>query len=155
MNTGDEAYAPRMSHSVQITFACEDPASLATFWAGALGYIRQPPPDGFDSWDEFAVQMEIPQDKWNDIDAVIDPEGVGPRLLFERWDVGGPSKQVHLDINSVHGEGKSPEEVAETLAAERERLEALGATFHRIGTGLAGETWMEMFDPEGNWLCVQ
>jgi hypothetical protein len=31
----------------------------------------------------------------------------------------------------------------------------LGATFERVATGMAGEIWMEMYDPEGNWFCVQ
>jgi hypothetical protein len=41
------------------------------------------------------------------------------------------------------------------LAGERVRLEALGATFKREASGVAGEYWIEMFDPEGNWFCVQ
>ena len=36
-----------------------------------------------------------------------------------------------------------------------ERLEKLGAVYQREATGMAGEIWIEMFDPEGNWFCVQ
>jgi hypothetical protein len=41
------------------------------------------------------------------------------------------------------------------LEEERLRLEALGASFKREATGMAGEYWIEMFDLEGNWFCVQ
>jgi len=144
-----------MALSVQITFACDDPGRLAEFWSQALGYVLQPPPPGFDTWDDFADSVGIPEMKRNDISAVVDPDGVGPRLLFERWDAGPPSKRVHVDVNLLVGEEFSDEDREARLAEERERLEGLGAKFHRIATGMAGETWMEMFDPEDNWFCVQ
>ncbi|MGH8927415.1 MAG: VOC family protein [Acidimicrobiia bacterium] len=146
-----------MAHSIQIVIACEDPNRLAEFWAGALGYIVQPPPEGFASWDEFAEKMGLPPDRGNDISAVVDPAGKGPRVLFERWDTGPPSKRVHLDINSVGGGSVelTDERRRERLDEERARLEALGATFGREATGMAGEIWIEMYDPEGNWFCVQ
>ena len=144
-----------MAHSVQITFACDDPARMAEFWAAALGYVLQPPPPGFDTWDDFADSVGIPEMQRNDISAVIDADGAGPRILFERWDAGAPNKRVHIDVNALGGEDLSVEERESRFAGERERLEALGARFHRIASGMANETWMEMFDPEGNWFCVQ
>ena len=48
-----------------------------------------------------------------------------------------------------------PEETWGRLAQERARLEGLGATFGREVTWMAGEIWIEMYDPEGNWFCVQ
>jgi hypothetical protein len=143
-----------LSHSIQIVIACEDPAGLSVFWASALGYIVQPPPAGFDTWDEFADSVGIPAEKRNDIGAVIDPDGVGPRLLFERYDGGEPSQRVHFDVNVI-GEPVGEEERKALLAQERVRLESLGARFKREATGIAGEYWIEMFDPEGNWFCVQ
>jgi hypothetical protein len=128
---------------------------MADFWAAALGYVRQPPPPGYDSWDDFAIEAGIPEEKWDDVDAVVDPDGVGPRLFFERWEAGEPNKRVHLDVNALAGEELSSEEREERLAEERRRLETLGARFHRVASGVAGETWVEMFDPEGNWFCVQ
>jgi catechol 2,3-dioxygenase-like lactoylglutathione lyase family enzyme len=144
-----------MAHSVQIVIACEDPARLTEFWAAALDYIPQPPPEGFDSWDQFADTVGIPQDRRNDLSAVVDPEGVGPRILFERWDGGAPNQRVHIDVNSVGGHALDEGERSERLQAERLRLEGLGATFKREATGMAGERWIELFDPEGNWFCVQ
>jgi len=146
-----------MAHSMQIVFACDDPDRMTEFWAGALGYIPQPPPPGFDTWDAFADSVGIPVEARNDIGAVVDPDGVGPRLLFERWDGGAPNQRVHLDVNSVGGgrfEG-TDEERKTALGEERARLEKLGATFYRESVGAAGEIWIEMHDPEGNWFCVQ
>lgn len=128
---------------------------MAEFWAGALGYIVQPPPPGFGTWDDFADSLGIPVEKRNDISAVVDPDGKGPRVLFERWDGGEPNKRVHIDVNAIADRELGPEEREQRLAGERERLEALGATFHRTTSGMAGESWMEMFDVEGNWFCVQ
>lgn len=146
-----------MAHSIQVVIACQDPDRLARFWAGALGYIVQPPPEGFETWDEFADSVGIPEDRRNDLSAVVDPDGAGPRILFERYDGGEPNQRVHIDVNSVGG-GRvelSDEERRARLSEERARLEGLGATFKREATGMAGETWIEMFDPEGNWFCVQ
>lgn len=128
---------------------------MAEFWSGALGYIVQPPPPGFDTWDDFADSVGIPVEKRNDISAVVDPEEEGPRILFERWDGGEPNKRVHVDVNAIADRELGAEEREKRLADERERLEGLGARFHRLATGMAGETWMEMFDVEGNWFCVQ
>ena len=144
-----------MAHSVQIVVACEDPARLAEFWSAALGYVPQPPPSGYDTWDEFADAVGIPEEKRKDLDAAIDPDGVGPRLLFERWDGGEANKRVHIDVNVLVDEALTGEEREARLSRERERLEALGATLHRMASGMAGETWLEMHDPEGNWFCVQ
>lgn len=146
-----------MAHSIQIVIACDDPAGLAQFWADALEYIVQPPPEGFDTWDEFADEMGIPRERRNDISAVVDPEGLGPRVLFERYDGGAPNQRIHIDVNAVGGRAVDLDEQERKarLSGQRARLEELGATFKREAHGMAGESWIEMFDPEGNWFCVQ
>lgn len=146
-----------MAHPIQIVIACDDPASLARFWAEALGYVVQPPPEGFDTWEDFADEVGIPKERRNDISAVVDPDGSGPRVLFERFDGGSPNQRVHIDVNAVGGLGENltDEERRSRLADQRARLESLGATYKREATGMAGEVWIEMFDPEGNWFCVQ
>ena len=143
-----------MAHGIQVVIACDDPAQLASFWAAALNYVLQPPPDGFGTWEDFADAVGIPSEKRNDIAAVVDPSGAGPRILFERYDGGAPNQRLHIDINSVDRDAASELRPA-YLAAERTRLESLGATHKREASGMAGETWIEMYDPEGNWFCVQ
>jgi hypothetical protein len=144
-----------MAHTIQVVLACDDPGRLAEFWASALGYVVQPPPPGFESWDAFADEVGIPAEKRNDISAAVHPDADGPRFLFERYDGGAPNQRVHVDVNVVGRAEITDAERRDRLAAERLRLEELGATFKREAVGMAGEIWIEMFDPEGNWFCVQ
>jgi len=51
-----------MSTSIQLVFDTADPDREARFWAEALGYRRQPPPDGFDTWASFLQEQGIPKD---------------------------------------------------------------------------------------------
>lgn len=47
---------------------------MIQFWAAALVYDIQPPPDGFETWEQFADTVGIPDDRRNDIGAVVDPD---------------------------------------------------------------------------------
>lgn len=51
-----------MALEVQVTFDCADPAALAEFWALALGYVVQPAPPPFASWDEALDAWDVPPD---------------------------------------------------------------------------------------------
>ncbi len=141
---------------MQIVIACKDPARLTEFWAGVLGYIEQPPPPGFENWAQFANEVGIPPENRNDMSAVVDPDGSGPRILFERYDGGPPNQRVHFDVNVMGGRAEmSEDERRARLNEERTHIEDLGGSFKREAVGMAGEVWIEMFDPEGNWFCVQ
>lgn len=41
-----------MATSIQLVFDTADPDREARFWAAALGYVLQPPPEGFASWED-------------------------------------------------------------------------------------------------------
>ncbi len=144
-----------MSHSVQVVFDANDPASLAAFWALALGYVMQPPPEGFDSWDDWARAMEIPEEKRNDARALVDPDGAGPRLFFQRVPEAKTTKnRVHLDVNAgggLHVERQAKVEAVEAHVAIL--LEANASFVDRFDRG--HEYWVVMEDPEGNEFCVQ
>ena len=71
-----------MAVGVQVVIDCADPARLGEFWAVALGYERQAPPPGFASWPDFLTAQGVPESEWNSRNAVIDPDGRGPRLFF-------------------------------------------------------------------------
>jgi Glyoxalase-like domain len=73
-----------MAVGVQVVFDASDPAALAEFWAAATGYVVQPPPEGFDSWEAFLAQIGVPEDQWDKASACIDPEGKGPRFFFQK-----------------------------------------------------------------------
>ncbi len=142
-----------MATSFQVTFDCADPARLASFWADLLGYVAQEPPDGFASWDAWALDHGIPEERWNDADARVDPAGVGPRLFFQRVPEGKTAKnRVHLDVNV--GAGLEGDERRDRTQREAERAGGLGATL--VATvDQRGEFWIVMRDPEGNEFCLQ
>ena len=144
-----------MATPIQIVFDANDPARLADFWAQTLGYIMQPPPEGFESWDEWAQSMEIPEENWNDAQALVDPDGTGPRIFFQKVPEGKTAKnRVHLDVNASGGPGTPVDERRSRVDAEVERLVEAGASL--IGPmEQRGDYWVVLGDPEGNEFCVQ
>ncbi|MEX3505425.1 VOC family protein [Corynebacterium sp. LK2510] len=73
-----------MAITVQITFDCADPTSLANFWCLALGYELDSAPAPFTSWPEALTAWGIPESEWNSRAACSDPEGKGPTSGFSR-----------------------------------------------------------------------
>jgi len=128
-----------------ITFAADEPVALAEFWAAATGYVPiELPPEVMGPIQREIDAGELDPSAWA---MLVDPEGHGPRLLFQRRPKSDPRDiPIHLDLNAADRE------------AEVERLAGLGATVvetksHTIG-GFT-ETWTVMRDPEGNGFCVQ
>ena len=140
-----------MATRLQVVFAAQDPGRLAEFWRTALNYGAEPPPPGYDTWEAFAEAHGIDLQAGSDIDSAIDPDGVGPRLLFER-DTPRASGVVHLDVNAAAGRPLA--ERRQIVDAEVERLIAAGATRTKV-VDREDHYWVEMLDPEGNWFCVQ
>lgn len=133
-----------MGSTIQITFDAASPRALGAFWCEVLGYVEQPPPPGFDSWeaalDAFGIDRSDPDRAF----AIVDPDGVGPRLFFLKVPEGKTAKnRVHLD---VHVE---PERLRERAA----ELVTLGAT--RVAEFDEPEGhWITLRDPEGNEFCL-
>jgi glyoxalase superfamily protein len=141
-----------MSVGVQVTFDAADPAALAAFWASALRYVADPPPEGFESWEVWARDQGIPQEHWNDASAIVDPDGVGPRIFFQKVPEGKTAKnRVHLDVRAAPGLAADARWTS--LREEAERLVAEGATklYEREERGA---TWITLQDPEGNEFCL-
>jgi len=141
---------------VQITVDCADPAALAEFWCDVLGYKVQPPPSGFDSWDEALAAWGVPPEERNSRSAAVAPAGeTGPRLFFQQVPEGKTIKnRVHLDVRAAPGtEG---EERMAALDAEATRLVSLGGTrVRRVDPDGRLETgFVVMQDPEGNEFCL-
>jgi hypothetical protein len=134
----------------QVTFDVGDPRRLAEFWALALDYVPQPPPQGFASWPAFAIANNIPREQWRT--AVVDPSGRGPRLFFQPVPEGKTTKnRVHLDVNVS---ADNPAQRRALVTDHAERLIAAGATRLRVVDEAFGY-WIVMQDPEGNEFCVQ
>lgn len=144
-----------MATGIQIVFDATDPARLADFWALALGYVLQPPPEGFSSWDDWAMSMGIPEENWNDARALVDGDGVGPRIFFQKVPETKTAKnRVHLDVNAGGGHDVALKERKVRVDAEVQRLVGAGASI--LGPmEQRGEYWVVLRDPEGNEFCVQ
>lgn len=143
-----------MSRSVTITFDADDPQALAEFWGLALGYVEQPPPPGFDTWDDFVSANNFPADGRDNIAAVVDPEGNGPRLLFLKVPEGKSAKnRVHLDVHSVESRDTPRDEHLAAIRTIVDGLVAAGATEHDSFDQF-GSLWTVLTDPEGNEFCV-
>ena len=137
---------------VQVTFDCANPRAVADFWKAVLGYVDPPVPPGFDSWDAF--DASLPEDRQGSAWASQDPNGIGPRLFFQRVPEAKTVKnRVHLDVRV--GTGLTGDERVAALEAEADRLEALGA--RRVRLLLAdeeNESCLVMQDVEGNEFCL-
>lgn len=137
---------------IQVTFDCEAPERLARFWCEVLGYVVPPPPEGSTTWD--AYDRALPEDQRGADFACVDPNGVGPRLFFQRVPEGKVVKnRLHLDVRV--GAGLTGAARLGALEAECTRLVALGAA--RVRLLLAdevNESCLVMQDLEGNEFCL-
>lgn len=142
-----------MTRALSLTLDAADPATLATFWAKALGYQLEAPPEGFASWPEALTAWGVPEDEWDSAAAIVDPAGVGPRIFIQRVPEPKTAKnRLHIDVHSGAGRpGAKDMGIVRAVAAD---LQASGASiiaeFDRADIG----QWIVMADPEGNEFCV-
>ena len=110
-----------MAVSFQLVIDCADPEPLARFWAAALGYELQPPPDGFSSWDAYWRDVGVPEDELGaGADCIVDPAGRGPRIWFQVVPERKAAKnRLHLDIGVSGGRAVRPGTEARTAVACR------------------------------------
>ncbi|HIW62970.1 MAG TPA: VOC family protein [Candidatus Stackebrandtia excrementipullorum] len=152
-----------MSSTVQITFDAHDPRGLSIFWRDVLGYVHPWPPgveptpgtDPLAAWDEFLARSGVPPAERNSASALEDPDGVGPRLFFQRVPEGKTAKnRVHLDVRTAPE--LRDDERMEALEAEARRLVDLGATRLERHEPKAPTSigFIVMADPEGNEFCL-
>ncbi|HXS67076.1 MAG TPA: VOC family protein [Streptosporangiaceae bacterium] len=115
---------------IRIQCVCIDttePARLADFWQGALGWRRT-----FEEDDQ--IVLEPPEGSKED--------GVVPDLLFLRVPEEPSAKnRLHFDLRP------------KDQAAEVARLEQLGARRADVGQG-PDVGWVVMIDPDGNYFDV-
>lgn len=141
--------APR----VQIVLDAADPDALGRFWAEVLGYVLQPPPQGYASWDDWLREHGIPEERWNDASAIVDPDGARPRIFIQRVPEPKTAKnRCHIDVQ-VGTRDLPPEEGRRRIAEAVERALALGAS-KLWEKDERGEYWVTLADPEGNEFCI-
>jgi Glyoxalase-like domain len=149
-----------MAVGFQLVIDCAEPERLARFWAAALGYQLEPPPAGFASWDDYWRAAGLPEEDLDiGTDSIVDPDGHGPRIWFQRVpDVKTVKNRLHMDIHAsgvdLH-DSAAREALAEVrrqrVDAAAERLASLGATvIGRHSDEATGHYAIAMRDPEGN-----
>jgi Glyoxalase-like domain len=142
-----------MATRIQVVFDAADPDKLAHFWAEALGYIIQPPPEGYESWQQWLVQMGVPESEWDRASAIVDPDREGPRVFFQKVpEPKSVKNRVHLDVH-VSTPDLSVDERKAKVWPEVARLEKLGATQLYTQEEMGG-FFVTMADLEGNEFCV-
>jgi hypothetical protein len=138
---------------VQVVFDANKPDKLGEFWGLALGYVLQPLPPGFETLEDFFRSVGIPDWKWGDSYALVDPAEEGPRVYFQKVPEDKTAKnRVHLDVRvagfDVRGDKR------DALRAEHvARLVEAGGTVLRELDEPGGRCTV-MQDPEGNEFCV-
>jgi hypothetical protein len=150
-----------MTTTWQLTIDCKDSARLNAFWCEALGYVLEPAPDGWDSWLAYWRAAGIPEEELEGAEegsgAIVDPEGVRPRIWFQEVPEPKSGKnRLHVDIRHTPGREAMPyAERRASVDAEVERLVALGATVAYVNAPEGVDYYAQTLrDPEGNEFCV-
>jgi hypothetical protein len=150
----------------QLTIDCADPTRLAHFWAAALGYEIQPPPDGFATMNDYYRSLGVPEHELDQVgdgtDRIRDPAGAGPKIWFQAVpDEKAGKNRLHLDLYPTNRDRSLPlAERTRIVDARVAELEALGASVWRrwpedFDEKLDEQSYfVTMRDPEGNEFCV-
>ena len=138
-----------------LTIDCDDAAVVMAFWKTALGYVEPPPPQGWDTWEQWLRDMHVPQEEWGDGGALTDPEGALPNISFLKVPEGKTVKnRVHLDLQVSGGRHVDQAVRAERIKAHVVTLLAAGATVQHEAYDEDRLDHVVLADPEGNELCV-
>src|ERR1039458_467469 len=144
----------------QLVVDCQDPGLLARFWAAALGYVLEPPPEGFATWDDWRRDIGLPDSELGiGTDSIIDPRGDGPRIWFHVMpDAKGGKNRLPLAIESSTDRPYASSIRHIPLEARKQRVDAEAKRLTDLGATLTGPLNADgldhyavgMKDPEGN-----
>jgi 4a-hydroxytetrahydrobiopterin dehydratase len=116
---------PQRAARLEIAIDALDIDAVRPFWKAVLGYADEPPAT-----------------EGGQIDAVVDPAGIGPAFWFQQMDEPRPQRnRIHIDVTVPH-------DVAE------ERVAAAIAAGGRLVSDKAARAFWVLADPEGNEACV-
>ena len=119
-----------------VVIDCHDPASLARFWAAALGWTVRPYSE--EDLADLAAEGRSPE---TDPSVCVDPPNEAlPTLWLNKVPEPKVGKvRIHIDVNL-------------DTEADLDRLKDLGATVLQDRPG--GNDWTIMADPEGHEFCA-
>jgi hypothetical protein len=133
---------------------CKDPARLVEFWCQALGYVPEPPPNGFSSWNDYYRKMGATGDEltMEGSDSIVDPERKGPRIWFHIVPESKICKnRLHFDLGVSGGYGVQMDLRRQRVEDEVARLVEIGATRLETSEQEGIERYaVGMADPEDN-----
>jgi hypothetical protein len=141
-----------MYTKIQVVFNAADPEKLAEFWGLVLGYVVEPPPEGFGTWEDFVHSSGLAEEEFGEVASRVDPAGEGPRLYFQKVADKTAKNRVHLDVR-VAGREVRGEERKRLVSEHVERLVQAGATLAWRTDNIRGSS-ITLYDPEGNEFCV-
>lgn len=145
----------RADTAIGLTFDCADPGAQARFWALALGYEESPPPEGWDTWEAFLTDHDVPPEEWNDGAAIRDPAGVRPPIsLLKVPEPKRAKNRLHLDLKVSGGRHVDADERTRRIEATVAELVAAGATVYQRDVVRERLDHVVLLDPEGNEFCV-
>ncbi len=137
----------------QIVIDAHDPVRLAEFWANALGYVPEPPPPGFATWNDYYRDLGLTEEYMVEgTDSIVDPARAGPRIWFHRVPEQKTCKnRLHFDLSVSGGRALPMETRKERVEMEVARLAALGASrLETMEDPGVDHYAVGMMDPEGN-----
>jgi glyoxalase superfamily protein len=146
-----------MPATFQLVINALDPDAQCRFWSVALGYVVEPPPAGFETWNDYWHDVGVPEDEDQDgDDRIVDPDGAGPRIWFQLTDHAKTiDNRLHLDIAASGGRSVPIAKRRERVDAKVTELVALGATPVRVHDGEGLDHYaVTLQDPEGNEFCI-
>jgi len=138
-----------------LTFDCADATVQARFWASALGYVPAPPPHGWDTWESWLIDLEVPREEWDDGASIVDPDGTGPGISFLKVPEPKTAKnRLHLDLKVSGGRDVDPETRRTRILAKVDEVVAAGAAIQAEHVVRGQLDHVVLLDPEGNEFCV-
>ena len=149
-----------MPNSWQLTIDCADPVPMTAFWAFALGYVSEPPPEGHPTWLAYWRHIGVPEEELvghgGGSDSLVDPTGAGPRIWFQIVPEAKSGKnRLHLDLRASGGRSVPlPERRAQVEGRVAELIAAGANRLRTLDTAGVDHYAVTLTDPEGNEFCV-
>lgn len=146
---------PPTQPAIGMSFDCADPGVQALFWALALGYVESPPPAGWNTWEGFLTDQNVPKEEWNDGASISDPTNPRSTISFLKVPEHKTAKnRLHLDLKVSGGRNHEAAVRTRLIEAKVSELLVAGATVsERFSVG-GHLDHVVMLDPEGNEFCV-